>query len=76
MENLIPKRKRPRKGMQMWMYLVILLGIAVAAAAAVRLMPLVIRAVGLFVERFNGAYLQSDVTSPRTVYYLGFSRRC
>ena len=71
-KNLIPKRKRPRKGMQMWMYLVILLGIAVAAAAAVRLMPLVIRAVGLFVERFNGAYLQSDVTSPRTVYYLGF----
>lgn len=71
-KNLIPKRKRPRKGMQTWMYLVILLSIAVAAAAAVRLMPLVIRAVGLFVERFNGAYLQSDVTSPRTVYYLGF----
>lgn len=71
-KNLIPKRKPSRKGMQMWMYLVILLGIAVAAAAAVRLLPLVIRAAGLFAERFNGVYVKGNEASPRKVYYAGF----
>ena len=56
----------------MWMYLVILLGIAVAAAAAVRLLPLVIRAAGLFAERFNGVYVKGNEASPRKVYYAGF----
>ena len=68
-KNLIPKRKPSRKGMQMWMYLVILLGIAVAA---VRLLPLVIRAAGLFAERFNGVYVKGNEASPRKVYYAGF----
>lgn len=69
--NLIPRRKKSGET-QIWMYLLIVLGFAVGAVIVIRVLPLIARAVGMFAERINGAYIHTEGASPRTVYYLGF----
>ena len=71
-KNLIPKRKKNSGGTRIWMYLLGVLGIAVGTVIVIRVIPLVARAISMFAERINGAYIHTDESSPRTVYYLGF----